>query len=382
MPHILADLPVLDCHIHFGHPDFMPSLFEILDQTQVGKFNIVCTPHRTRLSLVPDALLAKSFQPQRIYVFGGLDISPYFMKPDSCGAMFAEYVETLSKMGCDGIKMVEGKPEWRKMLPIPPFDSPVFEPYWQKLEESGIPLVWHVNDPEEFWDAQRVPEWARAQGWFYGDGTFINNEAQYTEVLHVLERHPQLKVIFAHFFFLSTQLLRLADILEHFPNLCVDLTPGIEMYQTFTRAIQTTREFFLNYQDRILFGTDIGAKALVATPEMGIEFGESAIRIKLVRNFLETDGEFHLDSAGGSLLGNFGDTYQGLGLPKEVLRKIYCQNFERLSGIQPKTLDPQTIVAECERLVTMIPLIADIQSRNPGDITIAKMVKEHFLNQN
>ena len=62
----------------------MPGLIGILDDNRVGKFNIVCTPHRTRLSLVPDALLVKSFHPQRTYVFGGLDISPLFMAPESC----------------------------------------------------------------------------------------------------------------------------------------------------------------------------------------------------------------------------------------------------------------------------------------------------------
>jgi hypothetical protein len=191
-----------------------------------------------------------------------------------------------------------------------------------------------------------------------------------------------LKVIFAHFFFLSAQLPRLADLLERFPNLCVDLTPGIEMYHNFAGALQATREFFLKYQDRILFGTDIGAKALLATPEMGIEPGESAVRIKLVRSFLETEGEFRLDSAGGFLFGKFEGAFQGLGLPEEVLRKIYGLNFERLAGSQPKALDPQAIAAECERLAMMIPLMAAMQPGNPGDITIAKRVKEHFLNQN
>jgi hypothetical protein len=292
--------------------------------------------------------------------------------------MFAEYAGTLSKMGCDGIKMIEGKPDMRKMLAIPPFDSPAYAPYWQTLEESGLPLLWHVNDPEEFWDARLVPEWARGQGWFYGDGTFINNEAQYAEVLHVLERHPKLKVIFAHFFFLSAQLPRLADLLERFPNLYIDLTPGIEMYHNFSRDIQATREFFLKYQQRILLGTDIGAKALLSTPEMGIEPGESALRIGLVRRFLETEGEFQLDSAGGFLFGKFEGPFQGLGLPEEVLRQIYGLNFERLAGSRPKTLDPQAIVAECERLAMMVQVMASIQPGTASDTTIANKVKEHF----
>jgi hypothetical protein len=381
MTHIPADIPILDCHIHFGHPDYMPGLMDILDKNKVAKFNLVCTPHRTRLSLVPDALFVKSFHPQRTYVFGGLDISPFFMAPDSCGSMFAEYLGTLSKMGCDGVKMIEGKPDMRKLLHIPAFDSRAYAPYWQKLEESGLPLVFHVNDPKEFWDVDNIPGWAREQGWFYGDGTFINNETQYSEVLHVLERHPLLKMIFAHFFFLSAQLPRLADLLERFPNLCVDLTPGIEMYHHFARDIQSTRDFFLKYSERILFGTDIGAKALLARPEMGIEPGDSETRIGLVRSFLEREGEFKLNENGGFLFGKFDGAFQGIGLPVDALRRVYYQNFERLAGSQPKAVDPDAIVVECERLEMMIPVMGAAQPGTSGDSSIAKMVKDHFVRQ-
>jgi len=379
MPEPLANLPVLDCHIHFGHPDYAPGLLGILDNNGVNKFNIVCTPHRARLSLVPDALYLKSLHPQRVYVFGGLDISPLFMAPDSCGGLFAAYVDTLLAMGCDGIKMIEGKPDMRKMLPIPPFDSPTYTPYWETLEESGTPLIFHVNDPEEFWDARRVPNWARSAGWFYGDGTFINNEAQYAEVQRVLECHPKLNVIFAHFFFLSAQLPRLGEFLDRFPNMCVDLTPGIEMYHNFSRASQVAREFFVRYQDRILFGTDIGAKALLSTPEMGIEPEESALRIHLVRSFLETDGEFTLEVNNGFLFGRFGGTYHGIGLPQDILKKIYFLNFERLVGSQPRPLAPRVILAECERLSMLIPAMGAAQPGVPGDASIAQRIKAHFL---
>jgi hypothetical protein len=378
MNHALANLPLLDCHIHFGHPNFMPGLIDILNDQGVGKFNIVCTPHRARLSLVPDALFVKSQHPERVYVFGGLDISPLFIAPDTCGEMFAAYVGQLLDMGCDGIKMIEGKPDMRKMLPIPPFDSLAYEPYWAALEERGVPLIFHVNDPEEFWDPVQIPDWARAQGWFYGDGSFINNEDQYAQVFNVLERHPGLKVIFAHFFFLSAQLPRLADLLDRFPNMCVDLTPGIEMYHNFSRDPGAARDFFLKYQEHILFGTDIGAKALLSTPEMGIEADESAVRIQVVRRFLEEEGEFQLEVDSGFLFGRFSGPFHGLGLPEEALKKIYSQNFERLAGSGPRALNPGAILAECERLAMMIPMMGATQPDVPMDLSVVNMVKEHF----
>jgi predicted TIM-barrel fold metal-dependent hydrolase len=375
-----ADLPLVDAHVHFGHPVFMPGLVQIMDGNKVGKFNIVCTPSQTRLSLVPDALFVKAHHPERVYVFGGLDVSALFMAPDSCGGLFAAYVEQLMQMGCDGVKMIEGKPDMRKRLPIPPFDSPAYAPYWAAMEEKKVPLVFHVNDPEEFWDAERVPDWAREQGWFYGDGSFINNEAQYAEVLQVLERHPGLKVIFAHFFFLSNDLERLGGLFDRFPNMHVDLTPGIEMYYNLSRQAQAARDFFLKYQERIVFGTDIGAKALLSTPEMGIEEGESELRIRVVRSFLEWEGEYSLDVGDGFLFGRFAGPYHGLGLPREVLEKIYAGNFERIAGSRPKALNAGAILAECERLGSLIPMMGATQPGVTMDISVVDQVNAYFAN--
>ncbi|MCP4751606.1 MAG: amidohydrolase family protein, partial [Proteobacteria bacterium] len=278
--------PMIDCHVHYADPSLMPGLIRLMDQLGIRKFNIVCTPHLDRLSLLPDALHLKGHYPERVYVFGGLDISALFIEPDRAGRIFAEYVETLIELGCDGIKMIEGKPQIRKMLPIPAFDSDVLDPYWKKLEETGMPVIFHLNDPEEFWDKERIPQWALDRDWFYGDGEYVNNEDQYTEVINVLSRYPDLRVIFAHFFFLSGQLPRLTGYMDRFPNMGIDLTPGIEMYSNFSANWNAAREFFTTYQDRIYFGTDIGAKALLEEPNNGIELSESTERVQLVRRFL------------------------------------------------------------------------------------------------
>ena len=373
-----CDLPVIDCHIHYGNPSFMNGLIDILEVNKIRKCNIVCTPHETRLSLVPDALHLKAHYPERVYVFGGLDISALFMFPETCGAYFANYVDSLMEMGCDGVKMIEGKPDMRKRLPIPAFDGAAYAPYWSKLEEIGLPILFHVNDPEEFWDANQVPGWAKQQGWFYGDGSYINNETQYGEVLHVLKRHPGLKVIFAHFFFLSNQLERLASYLDEFSNMHIDLTPGIEMYHNFSRNHETVRDFFIKYQDRILFGTDIGAKALLATTGESIAPEESKMRVDLVRSFLEKEGIFQLDTEKVSLFGKFAGGFQGINLPKEVLNKIYLRNFEKLAGEKPRPIKAKAITQECQRLIGIIPIMGAARPGQVGDTTIAEMVMKYF----
>jgi hypothetical protein len=370
--------PILDCHIHYPHPSQMENLVQICDSLKIDRLNIVCTPDRVRLSLVPDALHLKAHYPQRVFVFGGLDISTYFRAPKQVGTLFAGSLDFLTAAGCDGIKMIEGKPDMRKMLPIPPFDSSVFAPFWERMAQTQMPLLFHVNDPEEFWDANRVPDWAMQRGWFYGDGTYIHNESQYAEIFHLLSRNPTLKVVFAHFFFLSAQLPRLADLLDRYPNVYIDLTPGIEMYRNFSASIGKAREFFIKYQDRILFGTDIGARALLTSPQTDIQLAESQERVYLIRNFLENSNEFYLHPEKGFLFGDLQTPFLGLGLPEPILQKIYHLNFEKVVAPIPRPLNPGLIVGMCNQIEAMLQIQGSSQPGVPGDPSVVREVRSYF----
>ena len=83
-------------------------------------------------------------------------------------------------MGCDGIKMIEGKPTSRQRMDIPVTD-PYFAEYWARVQALGLPIVWHVNDPEEFWDPERIPGWAKERNWGYGPGD-VQKEQLYAEI--------------------------------------------------------------------------------------------------------------------------------------------------------------------------------------------------------
>lgn len=368
---------IIDGHIHYAHFSYEESLMAILDRAGIDQLAVVCTPDEKRLSLVPDAMHLKAKYRDRVYVFGGLDISPLFMTPETSGEAFAHDVDLLSGMGGDGIKMIEGKAEMRKRLPIPDFDAPVYAPYWEKMAATQTPLIFHVNDPEEFWDAEKVPHWAREMGWFYGDGSYIDNEDQYRQIINVLERHPDLNVTFAHFFFLSAQLERLAAYFDRYPNMHVDLTPGIEMYFNLSESPERTRDFFIKYQDRILYGTDIGARALLSDPQGGIQMEESLSRIEVVRGFLENDGPFSLTHE-GFLFGGSDAVFHGINLPEDVLDKIYWQNFTRFAGNSPAPLNPDAIIEECERLEMMIHAMAAVQPGLAGDVSSVTFVKDYF----
>lgn len=162
----------------------------------------------------------------------------------------------LKEIGFDGIKLMESKPLDEKLLKISVADG-YYEDLFSQAEKDGTHIIWHVADPDFFWDPERIPGWARERGWTYFDGTFATLENLYGDVFKVLERHPKLNVTFAHFFFLSEEPEKLEEIFEKYPNVTIDLVPGSEMYAGFQKNREKYNEFFVKYADRILYGTDI-----------------------------------------------------------------------------------------------------------------------------
>jgi predicted TIM-barrel fold metal-dependent hydrolase len=345
-----TDIPIIDCHVHFRDCHLLADLWEIMAPAGVGRVSIVATSAGGNLN--PQAICAKAQHPDRVYIFGALDYSKLLQDPPAAtGADLATQVDRLIAIGVDGVKMVEGKPLYHQRMPFR-FDGPVYAPFFARMEERGFPLLWHVNDPEEFWDAERLPDWIR-NDWFYGDKAYPSHEEAYAEVDPALERHPGLRIFFAHFYFLYGKLERAAQLLDRHPEVQLDLTPGILGFHKLSAAPEAARDFFIEHQDRILYGVDVsvGSSREGADP---VDVKAMVERIWMVRSLLESEGPFPRPGATQRW-----PPLQGLGLPPEVLRKIYHANFERLVGSQPRPLDLGWARIECER-------IADIEDPDTG----------------
>ena len=343
----LSDMHVIDSHLHFGEVSQIPEALELMDRAGVSQFGVVVTIHSERINLNPPAFHFKAQYPDRMYLFGGLDYSGVVRPADpALTVSLADQVDRLMALGCDGIKTRSGKPSIYKQLDLP-MDSDVYEGFYTRAEEGGVPLVWHVSDPQEFWDEELIPSWARERGWLF-DESYPHFEALYSQVDNVLARHPALTVIFAHFYFLSAQLDRAAALLDRYPNVYLDITPGVEMYLNFTAQWEATREFFLAYQDRIIFGSDSGASAaLYDRPHFDVEGNLATIR--MVRLFLETGDTFPVPLTGFPTAGDW-PPVRGLELPQEVLAKVYRDNFQRVVGPSPRPLDMDLVQEELDRL--------------------------------
>lgn len=171
------------------------------------------------------------------------------------GIPYEEQLEYLLRLGCDGIKFLQAKPDKRKMIGKG-LNHPDYDKALSIMEERGIPALIHSGDPETFWDIDQITPGQLQRGWFYGDGTYLSNEEHYNEIYEMLDKHPGLKVSLAHFFFLSNRLDEAKRVMEKYPNVSFGLTPGWEMFLGFSKNIDAWHDFFEQYSDRILFGTD------------------------------------------------------------------------------------------------------------------------------
>jgi hypothetical protein len=342
-----ADMPIIDSHVHFGAVPQIPEVLDLMDRAGVSQLGIVVTIHPERINLNPPAFSFKAQHPDRVYLFGGLDYSGVLEPADPTLTLpLADQVDRLMALGCDGIKTRSGKPTIYRQLGLP-MDSDVYSGLYARAEERGVPIVWHVGDPQEFWDEERIPSWAMDRGWFY-DASYPAIETLYSQVDNVLRSHPALTVIFAHFYFLSAQLPRAAALLDRYPNVYLDVTPGVEMYLNFTAQWGAARDFFLRYQDRIIFGSDSGASAaLYDRPHFNVEKDLAAIR--MVRSFLETGETFPVPLTGYPTAGDW-LPLRGLELPPDVLRKLYITNFQRVVGPTPRPMNVPLMHEELHRL--------------------------------
>jgi hypothetical protein len=353
---------IIDCHVHMGGVRSEAGMEAVRKATGITRMSLVSIQEAEAGAGLPQSLYMKSRHPHTYYVLAGLNHAARLTGGKVRTPSLAAQADAFVKIGCDGIKMIEGKPTSRQQMDVPVTDI-YFEDYWARVEELGLPIVWHVNDPEEFWDPEKIPSWAKKHNWGYGPGD-VQKEELYAEVDEVLARHPDLVVVFAHFYFLSADLPRAARLFDEHPNVHFDLAPGIEMLYNISRDPQAGREFFINHADRIVLGTDLFSS-------LTVEQGRA--RAGIVFRWLESEDTFRVPPEADFLLGPPEDgVIRGMSLPDNVLGKIYGGNFARLAGPKPKPLNVGAAVEECKRLAA----IAEAMSGKPAAQTEAARVAE------
>ena len=367
----------IDCHVHYALPLEPETLISFMDQTDTHMANLVLVPHTQRLSALPDAMMAKYRYPDRFYVFASLDPSEYYRHPKTLGKHMAKHASRMCRCGCDGIKIIEGKPNMRHILPIPDFDLPCWEPFWAWAETEQMPILWHVNDPEEYWHPELVSEYRRNMGDVYGEKD-VGYEEQYGQIFRVLENHPRLKIIFAHFFFLSWDLPRLAKLFDTYPNIRVDMTPGSEMYRILSENHDQAQAFFKKYHTRILYGTDAAARCVMAQLMSGFNWQENLKRVEMINSFFSPETDEIRGSDGAYLLDVPDFVFKGLDLTEAELDHIFCKNFQAFAGQSPAPVNPRAVIKECSRILLTLKVMGLVRRDLKSDPDAAKNAMAFF----
>lgn len=332
---------IIDGHLHFEDISLIRQTSGFFRTLNIEKLGIVSYARLKEVNSNPQAICFKAMYPRDTYIMGGLDYTDIdkYSKQEIEKAL-AEQVLTMTKIGFDGIKLLETKPSVARDMPFS-IDDPVYNSFFALLEERQLPIFWHVADPEEFWNEQMIPPDAKTMGWSYSDGTYPSKEKLYERVERVLSRFPNLQVVFAHFYFLSANLKRASAIMDTYSNVNFDITPGSEMYYNFSREPEETRRFFINYQDRIVFGDDTAIRKREDIPKE-----RTITKIFVMRNFLETDERFDKSF---SIIQRKAEI-QGIKLPVSVLNKIYQDNYLRIVGEDPCPLNITLAGKYCHRV--------------------------------
>ncbi len=315
-----AKFPVIDVHCHWSARQEPEALLAAMDERNVA--------YAVNLSGGSGGRLAQTlatFDPAkypRLITFANIDYSG-LDRPEFAEEVRA-YLADAKRRGVKGVKIAKNlgltvKDASGKLVPI---DDLRLDPMWAAAGELGLPVLVHSADPVAFFQPvdetnerwlqlRRHPDWS-----FYGP-EYPKREEILAQFDRVVEKHPGTTFIAAHLGNYAEDMARLGERLEKYPNLYADISAR---EAEWGRQPYTARKFFIQYADRLLFGTD------------RYPGREDQPRYRIYFRMLETDDEYF-------------DYYEhpypptgewkvyGLFLPDDVLKKVYHDNAAKLLGL-------------------------------------------------
>jgi uncharacterized protein len=250
--------------------------------------------------------------PRRFGIFSNVEFDGYG-RPGWIEQAVRQLEEDV-RAGAKGLKFFESfglrvRDHAGKRVPV---DDPRMDPIWKKCAELKIPVLIHTAAPKSFWE----PVDERNERWLElvthpNRRRSATNPAPWEEAIgeqrNLFKRHPQTTFIAAHFAWQGNNLENLGRWLEETPNMHIEM--GAIIYE-LGRQPRAAKAFFLKYQDRILFGKDSWVPSEYATYFRVLETEDE---------YFPYHKKYHA----------FWAMY-GIGLPDEVLKKVYYKNALRL----------------------------------------------------
>jgi uncharacterized protein len=318
-----ARFPVFDVHQHVNDAMHLEErvppadLVKRMDELNIKSIVILTGMWGDKLQRVLDEMVKP--YPGRFLVFVQIDWSK-IDDPDFAQEMVRQ-IDDGVRRGARGLKVLKdfGLGVRHKNGQLLAIDDPQLDPIWDECGHLGIPVAIHSGDPEAFFHPingknERYDELIEHPDWSFYGPQLPSLESLLEARNRVFARHPNTTFISLHMGW-PENLDWVEQMLKRYPNVYAEF--GAREAE-LGRQPRRTRKLFLDYQDRILFGTDNG-------PE-----------VEMYRNnfrWLETaDEEF--DYWGYPGQGRW--RISGLDLPDPVLEKIYHLNADRLFRNVPK----------------------------------------------
>jgi predicted TIM-barrel fold metal-dependent hydrolase len=264
--------------------------------------------------------------PDRVAVFAGLDYDTWASDP-RFGETEANRLRDSAARGARGLKVwkllgLRARDPDGRLVTV---DDARLDPLWTAAADLRLPVVVHVADPVAFFEPldetnERWEELEDHPDWhFWPTRPAGESDAPgfppFDELLaafgRLVARHPATTFVGAHVGCAAEDLAFVGRLLDENANLSVDIAARLG---ELGRQPYTARAFFLRYADRILFGVDMA-------PDPAIY----AIHYR----FLETLDE-SFDYGTGPVPEQGRWQVHGIGLPDDVLRKVYADNARRV----------------------------------------------------
>jgi predicted TIM-barrel fold metal-dependent hydrolase len=260
--------PVIDAHNHLSEPfgggwDKKPlaQLLDQLDEAQVihyvdldgGWGEEILTRHLEYF---------KAKAPERFRVFGGVNWSQWANRGEGFPEWAASRLRAQKERGAQGLKIWKGfgltvHDHHGDLVKV---DDPRLQPLWETAGELDLPVVIHVGDPVAFFDPldetnERWEELGEHPDWAFPGPPFPSFTSIMDRFASLVARHPHTTFIGAHVGCYAENLAWVSALLDRCPNFFVDISARIG---ELGRQPYTARRFFVQYADRILFGTGCG----------------------------------------------------------------------------------------------------------------------------
>jgi predicted TIM-barrel fold metal-dependent hydrolase len=253
------------------------------------------------------------------------------------GARFEHALRQAARLGARGLKIHKAlglavrHPDG-KLLRV---DDPELDPLFRTAGELNLPVMIHTGDPLAFWrppnsSNERLAELEAHPSWSLFGADIPSFEDLYAQYEARIQRHPNTTFVGVHFGNCAEQPDRVASSLRKYPNLYIDTAARIPELGRHPPA--TVRAFFEEFQDRILFGSDLG----IGPPGKSLFLGsrgkkkstdaERRLFFDATRTYFETATSDLLHPT--PIQGDW--RINGIELPLPILEKLYSANATRL----------------------------------------------------